>query len=597
MKKFFIHLFTLNILLFANNLIAQPGFLDPSFGEQGLVNVQQGYTEYHSVISLLDKRILAVSDGFIMDKYNTDGSIDINFGVNGRSVPQLGFSQKKAIGIVELEDQKMIVGGWYVSSGVNVDILVIRTNSNGIVDSSFGLNGSAVMDINTRDFAEAMIMQPDGKIIVVGELGRNEFDLLKIFIARFNSDGSIDSSFGDDGHVTTKFDEYVICVSVALQEDGKILVGGTLDLNLIRPAYYVARYNTDGSKDNSFGDKGIASYTFEGQGSEEWANELHAIAVQPDGKIICGGNQGNFVNFSYDMGLVRFNSNGILDNSYGENGVVKINYPGYYSQINTLLMQPDGKLVAGASAQHNIGGGEPMLLMRFLDNGEFDPDFAINGMQVTTNNQYSAYCKSSCLQDDGKIILGGNSNSKFLLARYNSDNVLADNFKEVKVIQNNEAITIAWQTLNESGTKSFTVERSMNASDYVGINTVSAKGVASSYSYTDKNPLDDISYYRIRENAANGTNTFSPVVKVVFNSTGVISLYPNPAKNTVTVKGLNKNTTAVIRITDMNGREISKQNFTQSSSATINIRMLAQGSYFVLVEENGKVTKLRMIKE
>jgi len=597
MKKLFINILALCISFFTSNLFSQPGFLDPSFGTGGLVNVQQGYTEYHSVISLLDKRIIAVSDGFLMDKYNSDGSIDLSFGVNGRSVPQLGFNQKKAIGIFELADQKMIVGGWYVSSGVNIDVLVIRTNSNGIVDSSFGLNGSAVMDINTRDFAEAMIMQPDGKIIVVGELGKNEFDLLKIFIARFNSDGSIDSSFGEDGHVTTKFDQYVTCVSVALQEDGKILVGGTLDLNLIRPAYYVARYNTDGSKDNSFGDKGIGSYTFEGQGSEEWANELHAIVVQPDGKIICGGNQGNFVNFTYDMGLVRFNSNGTLDNSFGENGVVKINYPGYYSQINTLLMQPDGKLIAGASAQHNMAGAEPMLLMRFLDNGDLDPDFAVNGMQVTTNNQYSAYCKSSCLQDDGKIILGGYSNSKFLLARYKGDNVLAANFKDVKATQNNEAITITWQTLNETSTKSFTVERSSNANDYAGINTIPAKGVASNYSYTDKNPLSGTSYYRIRENAANGTNTFSPVVKVVFNDNGVISLYPNPAKNTVTVKGLNKNSTATIRITDMNGREISKQNFTQSSTATLNIRALAQGSYFVLVEENGKVTKLRIVKE
>jgi len=529
MKKLFINILALCISFFTSNLFSQPGFLDPSFGTGGLVNVQQGYTEYHSVISLLDKRIIAVSDGFLMDKYNSDGSIDLSFGVNGRSVPQLGFNQKKAIGIFELADQKMIVGGWYVSSGVNIDVLVIRTNSNGIVDSSFGLNGSAVMDINTRDFAEAMIMQPDGKIIVVGELGKNEFDLLKIFIARFNSDGSIDSSFGEDGHVTTKFDQYVTCVSVALQEDGKILVGGTLDLNLIRPAYYVARYNTDGSKDNSFGDKGIGSYTFEGQGSEEWANELHAIVVQPDGKIICGGNQGNFVNFTYDMGLVRFNSNGTLDNSFGENGVVKINYPGYYSQINTLLMQPDGKLIAGASAQHNMAGAEPMLLMRFLDNGDLDPDFAVNGMQVTTNNQYSAYCKSSCLQDDGKIILGGYSNSKFLLARYKGDNVLAANFKDVKATQNNEAITITWQTLNETSTKSFTVERSSNANDYAGINTIPAKGVASNYSYTDKNPLSGTSYYRIRENAANGTNTFSPVVKVVFNDNGVISLYPNPA--------------------------------------------------------------------
>ncbi|MFZ1798315.1 MAG: T9SS type A sorting domain-containing protein, partial [Chitinophagaceae bacterium] len=189
------------------------------------------------------------------------------------------------------------------------------------------------------------------------------------------------------------------------------------------------------------------------------------------------------------------------------------------------------------------------------------------------------------------------ANDGYSIARYFNDNVLAANFKDVKATQNNEAITITWQTLNETGTKSFTVERSSNANDYAGINTVPAKGVASNYSYTDKNPLSGTSYYRIRENAANGTNTFSPVVKVVFNDNGVISLFPNPAKNTVTIKGINKSITATIRITDMNGREITKQNFTQSNTATLNIRALAQGSYFVLVEQNGKVTKLRIVKE
>ena len=142
------------------------------------------------------------------------------------------------------------------------------------------------------------------------------------------------------------------------------------------------------------------------------------------------------------------------------------------------------------------------------------------------------------------------------------------------------------------------MERSNNAKDYVGISTIPAKHAAgNSYSYTDKNPLYGDNYYRIKENAANGSFTYSQTLKVVFENGNKISLYPNPAKNTVTIKGLNKNATAFIKITDMNGREISKFNFSNTSIATLSIRALAQGSYFILVEQNGKVTKLRMVKE
>ncbi|MEP6683717.1 MAG: T9SS type A sorting domain-containing protein, partial [Parafilimonas sp.] len=200
------------------------------------------------------------------------------------------------------------------------------------------------------------------------------------------------------------------------------------------------------------------------------------------------------------------------------------------------------------------------------------------------------------LIDGGLFNSAGDAFNARNIASWN-EQVLAVNSKDVKGAQNNDVITITWQTLNESGTKSFIVERSMNATDFAGITTVPAKAVASNYSYTDKNPLDGINYYRIRENTIDGTNTFSPVVKVMFIDNGVISLYPNPAKNTVTVKGLNKNITAIIKITGMQGREILSQNFTQSSSATLNIRALPQGTYFVRVAQEGEVVSLKMVKE
>ncbi|MEO7210009.1 MAG: T9SS type A sorting domain-containing protein [Chitinophagaceae bacterium] len=598
--KFFI-IFVITNTIFIKSLNAQPGFLDPTFGNNGLVS-SNDIAGCHAVAIQNDGKILTAGEysGFVVERYNQDGTRDVNFGNNGRAFIKFHGNSDAATGIAVDQNQNIIVSGFEVINSItNIKIIVLKLKPNGNLDSSFGDNGIVTQTIDKINYTSAMILQPDGKIIVSGQPGKNENDYFKTFLIRFNSDGNIDSSFGDNGKVITEFDEAVTSTAIALQSDGKIISGGTYGFYYLRnPPYYIARYNADGSVDQGFGQEGIAKYAFGlGEGGDEWANDLNAIAIQPDGKIICGGNEGDYINFSYDMGLVRFNNDGSLDYTYGTNGIVVISYPDHYSTINTLLMQTDGKLIAGGTAQDFEVGADPMLLMRFLENGELDPEFAVNGLQTTTNGNNSIACKAGCLDQQGKIILAGNSNSRFLTARYNSDNVLADNFKEVKAAQNNEAITITWQTLNESGTKSFTVERSMNASDYVGINTVAAKGVASIYNYTDKNPLDGISYYRIRENAVNGTNTFSPVVKVVFNDNGIISLYPNPAKNTVTVKGLNKNVTAIIKITDMQGREISSQNFTQSSSATLNIRALSQGSYFVQVAQEGKVVRLKIVKE
>lgn len=200
------------------------------------------------------------------------------------------------------------------------------------------------------------------------------------------------------------------------------------------------------------------------------------------------------------------------------------------------------------------------------------------------------------LIDGGLFNTAGDAFNARNIASWNMQ-VLALNSIDVKAVKNNDAISITWQTLNESDIKSFTVERSINASDYEAINTIPAKGIASRYSYIDKNPFIGINYYRIRESSVNGSNAFSPVVNVLFNVNSIISLYPNPAKNTVTVKGLNKNITTIIKIIGMNGTEISSQISAQSSSATLNISALSNGTYFVQVAQGDKLVSLKLVKE
>ena len=597
--KYFNKIIIISLLIFIGNqkAVSQVGTLDPTFGDNGVV-ILDLISNCDASVILNDGKILVTGGSFLSDfnlwRFNPDGTLDASFGQNGWVGHNFEGMLRKIHGMVLLTDGKILFTGEFFPMIGGVDAAILKCNPDGSLDSSFGINGFNSVHINSYNYPAGIVVQNDGKIVIAGQAENVVGNPKSAFLARFMTNGGLDPSFGTNGVVITYYSAQTPIVDIAIRPDGKLLTGGTYNNLSSHSSYQVECYNTDGSVDESFGVHGIARYVFgEGQ-SGDWNTLFYAMALQDDGKIVCTGTSGK--GNDEIMGLCRFNADGSTDLSFGDNGGVITGFRNYrFIEALDIALQIDGKIILSTLIDNN---NAPFLIVRYDMNGQLDPTFGEGGFAANIIGSYTKG-KNVHVLLDGKILIVGDTyeNNQILLARYNGDNVLAANFKEVKATQTNDAITITWQTLNESGTKSFTVERSNNANDYVGMNTVPAKGVASNYSYTDKNPLSGISYYRIRENAVNGTNTFSPVVKVVFNDNGVISLYPNPAKNTVTIKGLNKSITATIRITDMNGREISKQTFTQISSATLNIRALAQGSYFVLVEENGKVTKLRMIKE
>ncbi|MFZ1798671.1 MAG: T9SS type A sorting domain-containing protein, partial [Chitinophagaceae bacterium] len=572
--KFFILL--LSICFCSNSILfAQAGSLDPSFGNNGIV-----YNDKHDPYGYAlqaDGKILVAGYDFIIDRYNEDGSVDAGFGNNGTvKIPVTRGGSFNDV--VYLSDGKFLASGSIQSENyTHFNIIIVKCLPNGNVDSSFGVNGLILNDYGVNFYNESTFVQPDGKIVITGERRANVNDLKKTFVIRYNADGTLDNSFGIEGTVITAYNREVTSLQIVIQPDGKILTSGTYGYLNDLPNFMATRYMADGQIDESFGENGIAFSGYFGVNPQGiWHTRLQDMALQPDNKILVAGQTGS--GGQINTGLCRFNADGSLDMSFGIEGKVITSVGNFETPTYGIALQPDGKIIAGGQYSPKT---EPYIyfsVFRYQSNGVLDSSFGKNGRVTSPEAGEYAISNKVIIQPDSKILLLGPSDLGYSIARYFNDNVLAANFKEVKATQNNEAIIITWQTLNESGTKSFTVERSSNANDYVGINTVPAKGVASSYSYTDKSPLDGTSYYRIRENAANGTNTFSPVVKMVFNDNGIISLYPNPAKNTVTVKGLNKSITTTIRITDMNGREISKQNFTQSSSATLNIRVLAQGS-------------------
>ncbi|MFZ1801182.1 MAG: T9SS type A sorting domain-containing protein [Chitinophagaceae bacterium] len=579
---------------------SQAGTLDPTFGSGGIVKAENYFASGNSSVIQSDGKIVVTGNGYgyviLISRFNPDGSNDESFGSDGKML--YNFDDKATEGrcITLQNDGKILVASNYITQ-TGKDVVIMQCETNGMLDSSFGENGLAFLHVDALNLVAALKVQQDGKILISGDVRSSQFDQKRTFLFRLNTDGSKDETFGDAGIVINNYSNASSNKGLVIRPNGKLIMGVLYNINGSQSTYELQSFNTDGSVDVSYGTDGIAKFIFgEGQGGL-WNTDLYAIALQEDGKIVCTGTSGK--DNVIAMAVCRFKADGSIDENFGENGGTIIPYYGE-PENRDITVQPDGKIITVGDIQEFITEPGKLLLTRLLENGNLDPSFGNNGISATIIDSIDGQVGQNVhLLSENKILVTGTAGpgTHIYLARFNNDPILAANFKEIKAAQNNDAITITWQTLNESGTKSFTVERSGNANNYVGINTVPAKGVASNYSYTDKNPLDGISYYRIRENAANGTNTFSPVVKMVFNSTGVISLYPNPAKNTVTVKGLNKNNTAVIKITDMQGREISSQNFTQSSSAILNIRALAQGTYFVQVAQEGKVVRLKLIKE
>jgi uncharacterized delta-60 repeat protein len=307
----------------------------------------------------------------------------------------------------------------------------------GALDQTFGRGGKVTTDFNgTTDIAYAVALQPDGKLVVAGtSYANNDYSEEDFAVVRYNPNGERDLSFGVNGKVTTDFPNLAAVPStVIVQPDGKILVvGGAFPQFTFLGDFAMVRYNADGSPDAFFGIGGIVRTRFSAGGSYAFA-----AALLSNGKIIGAGTV--FVDFSTDdssntdFGLVRYNPNGTIDRTFGNRGGVLTDFDGFNDDIQALLIQPDGRIVAVGSAK-NPAHYYDFAMARYLANGSIDASFGSAG-KVRTDFGASdldiAY--SAALQPDGKIVAAGtatlndSSYGDFAIARYNSNGTLDTNF-------------------------------------------------------------------------------------------------------------------------------------------------------------------------
>ncbi len=328
------------------------------------------------------------------------------FGSNGKVTTPIGNDNDKAESLILQPDGKLVAAGWSYN-GSNGDFALARYESNGSLDLSFGTGGKVTTPFGSdQSCARSLILQPDGKLVAAG-YSDDDFAL-----ARYNSDGSLDLSFGTGGKVTTHFSIYADGTeSLILQPDGKLVAAGHSNRD-----FALARYNSDGSLDLSFGTGGKVITSF---GSDQ--SRARSLILQPDGKLVAAGSSGNISN--YDFALARYNSNGSLDLSFGTDGTVTTPI-GSYDHAYSLILQPDGKLVAAGQSNN---GGYDFALARYENDGDLDSSFGTGGKVTTPIGSSNDNARSLILQPDGKLVAAGYSNNggyDFALARYNSNGSL-----------------------------------------------------------------------------------------------------------------------------------------------------------------------------
>jgi uncharacterized delta-60 repeat protein len=339
----------------------------------------------------------------------TAGALDTSFDTDGivlRAFGSAGVSSS-ATGLAVQPDGKVVLAGGNYYATNNQPGLVVRLNADGSPDPTFdgaGFHEFAVPNVWVAFHAVAL--QPDGKIVAAGSA--NVSGNWQVVVARLRFDGTIDTSFGGgDGIVFTD----VSAVddngnAVALQPDGKIVVAGSTQVQAGSNVsrILVLRYNADGTLDTGFDGDGIATANL---GTSDAA--ATTVLVQPDGKVLAAGHCST-TSLNFGLGLVRFNADGSPDTTFDGDGIVKTPVPNSeFEDLRDAVLLPDGKILGVGVAGIGQFFRPTVLLARYNANGSLDTTFDTDGFVLTDMpaNANGGDGNGLALQADGKYVVAG----------------------------------------------------------------------------------------------------------------------------------------------------------------------------------------------
>lgn len=391
-----------------------PSRLDPDFGIEGKASSEAFGGDRSAMALQADGKVVMVGGtftDFILARFNANGTLDTSFDADGKvTTDMVANEQEEALGVAIQADGKIVAVGYTGTpgSGGPANFAIARYHVDGSLDASFGSGGKVVSGVPGN--AHAVAIQPDGRIVVAGDVSiSGGADVSDFAVARYNANGTLDASFGAAGRLTTDFGggtntarnivlqaNGAIVVSgepigtfagsdhtdivrydpngtpdpsfgvggkltlsgarvgegLALQSDGRLVLAGTVDVT-VAPAFpgtvtefALMRLNANGSPDAAFGTVRTAVSAGE-------RDSARAIALQSDGRIVVAGQSSNI---DVDFAVARYNTDGTLDTTFGNEGTLTIDFFGSTDIAESVLVQPDGRIVVGGSARDNVDG-------------------------------------------------------------------------------------------------------------------------------------------------------------------------------------------------------------------------------------------------
>jgi uncharacterized delta-60 repeat protein len=358
------------------------GTVDTTFGSGGKLDVVTGGSQLDKMMALAvqpDGKIIVVGNtspptvseiNFIVLRYNADGTPDASFGTGGKVLTDFDGARDQATGVMLQSDGKIVVtGDAQIKKIINVGTVPIQTFdqdfaaarylSDGSLDASFGSGGKVSLDAGGVDYANAAAMQADGVFVIVGRStvsgGTGDPDMA---VARFLANGIVDPDFGTGGVEHIDFASGVVpptfaggetdeAFDVAIQSDGRIIVVGNA-LKFISPNTVsfaaVFRLSSTGAMDQILGARVPSAI-----------NRVNGVVLQADGKIVIAGEG------SGDYGIARFTADGALDTTFGSSGLLSVDFFGGTDKALDVIVQSDGRIVAGGSASNGTGSGAGLV--------------------------------------------------------------------------------------------------------------------------------------------------------------------------------------------------------------------------------------------
>lgn len=373
--------------------------LDPGFGSGGLVTSDL-FGGARDLEVLPDGKVLVLGERALA-RFNEDGSPDATFATGGELALDLAGESVTMHGMA-MDGTDIVVAGYTLNSAAQ-DWAVARVTANGALDASFGIDGWARLDfLGFPDRAFSVVVQSGGGIVVGGH-AQSSGPLGRdndFAVARFTTSGDLDPSFGTGGTALADIVGFAdFGHALALQaDDAVVLAGRVANGGGDDPDFGLARFDADGVLDPTFGVDGIQRLPTD----EVW-DQAEDVLVRPDGRIVVGG-------FSIPRGLtarfavMQLDPGGELDASFGSGGVATIVISGAGDFLEALALHGDGIVAVGQSA--NLGPSD-FAIARLQDNGAIDTDFADSGTLVVDFFGSTDVAQAVGVQPDGKIVVGG----------------------------------------------------------------------------------------------------------------------------------------------------------------------------------------------